>query len=460
MRFGGGDETTACSERCSTLLYVVKQRVLLAPAGAAWSNEIVGRFRSLLALGLFSAAAVALHCGSSGESVFGAACDELEGLCGGACATDSDCPNGVHCGVGGTCTAECSRSVPCATDLKCSPRGRCTSDGTDPIDFGFDRDGSVTDAGGSFDGQGEACASIDVTLSKIIPTVVLLVDQSSSMTELFGDAGTRWNVLRDAILEPDGGLVKPLENEVRFGLALYSFFGNNNSPQCPTLTQVSFNLGNYASIYNAYADASPIDNTPTGDSIDAVVGRLQDGGLVDGGFWSVDAGGPKFIVLATDGEPDTCEQLNPQNGQAEAVAAAQGAFGLGIKTFVIAIGPDVSLTHQQEMANAGAGQPVAAGDAGYFTTTNKQQLVAALRSIIFGVRPCKFTLNGSVQPGTESQGVVSLNGTPLVLNDPNGWKLNNPTEIELLGTSCDAIKNGSPQISVRFPCGTFIGVPR
>jgi hypothetical protein len=247
---------------------------------------------------------------------------------------------------------------------------------------------------------------------------------------------------------------------VRWGLALYSFFGADNSPSCPTLTEVTFSIANYTNIYNTYSDASTIDNTPTGDSINKLVGRFQDGGLVDGGFWSADAGGPKFIVLATDGEPDTCEQLNPQNGQSEAIAAAQAAHALGIKTFVIAIGPDVSLSHQQEMANAGAGQPVDAGDAGYFTTTNKQQLVAALRSIITGVRPCKFTLDGVVQPGTESQGIVQLNGMPLVLNDPNGWRLNSPTEIELLGTSCDALKNGSPQITVRFPCGTVVALPR
>ena len=34
------------------------------------------------------------------------------------------------------------------------------------------------------------------------------------------------------------------------------------------------------------------------------------------------APGDKVIVLATDGEPDTCAEPNPQNGQGVAVAAA------------------------------------------------------------------------------------------------------------------------------------------
>jgi hypothetical protein len=36
--------------------------------------------------------------------------------------------------------------------------------------------------------------------------------------------------------------------------------------------------------------------------------------------------------------------------------------------------------------------------------------------------------------------------------DPNGWKLNAPDEMELLGTACETIKEGEHQISVTFPC--------
>ena len=58
-----------------------------------------------------------------------------------------------------------------------------------------------------------------------------------------------------------------------------------------------------------------------------------------------------------------------------------------------------------------------------YRPTNRQQLVDALNQVILGVRSCTFALNGSVKPGTETQGKVTLNGAPLALNDPNGWKL-------------------------------------
>src|SRR5258707_665443 len=69
-----------------------------------------------------------------------------------------------------------------------------------------------------------------------------------------------------------------------------------------------------------------------------------------------DAPGAKIIVLATDGEPDTCEEPNPQNGGPAAIAAASTAFSAGIHTYVLSVGGDVRSA--QQMANAGAGLPV------------------------------------------------------------------------------------------------------
>ena len=86
--------------------------------------------------------------------------------------------------------------------------------------------------GGTFDPgvdpSSSACGEAKVNFEKRIPYVVLLVDQSGSMNSDFGN-GSRWSVLNDALLNPQTGIVKRLEDEVRFGLALYSSddgFGN------------------------------------------------------------------------------------------------------------------------------------------------------------------------------------------------------------------------------------------
>src|SRR5262245_6508458 len=129
--------------------------------------------------------------------------------------------------------------------------------------FGGSGPGASTGEGAGDVGAGGACPDVHVNFEKVIPTVVLLIDQSGSMTTSFG-GGSRWSVLHDTLMDPSTGIVKELENEVRFGLALYSGDGGAN---CPAVTEVTTSLGNYAAIASVYNSASPFKETPTGESI-------------------------------------------------------------------------------------------------------------------------------------------------------------------------------------------------
>jgi hypothetical protein len=82
-----------------------------------------------------------------------------------------------------------------------------------------------------------------------------------------------------------------------------------------------------------------------------------------------------------------------------------------------------------------------------------------MNSITFSIRSCSFALNGTVEVGQESSGTVTLDGKPLVYNDPNGWHLTSPSQLEVQGTACDAIKNTGGQLAVHFPCGAFEETP-
>lgn len=410
---------------------------------------------------LFTAAValgVAVQCGGEDGpgSVFSTACETVyKDQCGSPCANDDACKAGLFCGADGKCTAECAPTVACPDAVTCSPRGRCGPDGVDggPILGGNDA---------TLDGTGgDACADIDVNFTKQKPTVVLLVDQSSSMDTDFppGSGTSRWNVLRDALVDPDGGIVKRLESDVSFGLTLYSYFVGD--PTCPRTTNVSHTFGNYKAIFDTYADASPVDNTPTAESIMSVVGFDDAGVLNPNGLAAAVTGGPKIVVLATDGDPDTCACPTCNGDQPPrdfVVWAAQRAFDAGVRTYVISVGAEIDEAHQQQVANVGLGFAANAGDASpLFRTNNRQQLVDALNQIILGARSCKFQLNGVVQTGTESQGTVVLNGTTLTFGDPNGWKLNGSTELELVGAACTTVKTTTEaQLSVRFPCGTVL----
>jgi hypothetical protein len=99
-------------------------------------------------------------------------------------------------------------------------------------------------------------------------------------------------------------------------------------------------------------------------------------------------------------------------------------------------------------------------NAAYYEANNQAALEGAFNEIINGVRDCKLKLNGQVDANKAGQGRVTLDGQQLGYRDPNGWKLNSPTEIELVGTACQAIKTGDHDVRVTFPCGVITTIPQ
>lgn len=286
------------------------------------------------------------------------------------------------------------------------------------------------------------CAEVHVTVTPVVPTMVLLIDQSGSMTEDFG-ALERWNAVYETLMDADDGVVSRLQGRIRFGLALYSSNDGNQGGECPLLTEVAPALDGFAAIDAAFAPARPIDDTPTGESLAKVAAALA----------AFPEAGPKAIVLATDGEPDTCDEPDPQNGQEESIAAAQAAFASGIPTHVISVGDEVSQAHLQQLANAGAGLAVDASDpAPYYQALAPDQLIAAFDAIIGGAVSCSFTLEGEVQTDA-CDGTVSIDGD--ALDCDTEWRLVDGSTIELLGAACDRLEDGSAHaVEATFPCGT------
>jgi hypothetical protein len=241
-------------------------------------------------------------------------------------------------------------------------------------------------------------------------------------------------------------VISTLENEVRFGLTLYTSNGGNAGGECPVLQSVPVALGNFNAIAALMRANGPAGDTPTAESIDAVAADLA----------PYPANGPKIIALATDGNPDTCVDPDAHDAASQqlSVEAVQRAHAAGIETYYIVVGPDVSLPHAQQMANAGKGLPPnGMMNAPYFRALSQQELIDAFTQIIGGVRGCVLRMSGSVDPADACRGTVTLDGSPLGCNDPNGWRLNSASEIELLGTSCEAIKSGNHDVRIRFPCG-------
>jgi hypothetical protein len=380
-------------------------------------------------------------CGGTDESLVSPCESEL--TCGEKCDSVIPCASGKYCSADQTCTAECVAGDKRCGDGEICAGGHCVS-GTN-INLG----GSNSGGGfGSVGGDTGVCASTDVDLGHQLPTVLLLVDQSGSMDAKFGTSD-RWQTLRTALMEPAVGIVNTLQAQVRFGLSLYS--GRDGAAPCPALTNVAPALNNFMPIDMAYPSPTSaiIDDTPTGESLTAAAKILQ----------AVTEPGPKVIVLATDGEPDSCATPDPQTPEAKelAVKAAQDAFAAGVFTFYISVGSEVSAAHATEMANVGQGYPRADKMKRFYLANDQAALAAAFATIVDGVRTCSFQLNGTVKAGGEVNGLVTVDGANIPLNDPNGWRLSSPTTVELVGTTCEKVKDKNDhKVAAKFPCGAIV----
>jgi hypothetical protein len=332
------------------------------------------------------------------------------------------------------CGAACGPEMPCTAPLICTADGRCEP--------------PPRPDSGRRPGDGSVCADVMLEARPVTPNVILMIDQSGSMTESFGGSN-RWDVLRDTLMDTPDGLVFDLQGQVRFGLAMYSARADGGDPgppvgECPIVTSVPVAIDNYDAIDAVYGPADPIDETPTGDAMNVIVDGI--GSVPDP---TMD---PTILILATDGEPDRCEELNPQMGQAEALAAARRAYSMGIRVFIISVGEGaVSAAHLQDMANAGTGD--AAGvDAPYWVAGDDAGLRDALREIVGGVLSCVVNLEGRLM-GDACLGRVLLNGREIPCGDENGWEAVDSDTIELLGDACDELQSDSgATLTASFPC--------
>lgn len=401
----------------------------------------MARHRWVCWIGLASAFAAGCSCNGTLE-VTGGLCDAepRPAACDQACSAGEPCPAGFYCGASGTCTADCAPTNP---GPSCAVPATCTVDGHCLRADGGTRDGSAppVDASG--------CANVHVEATRVTPNVILVVDQSGSMTSDFGSSN-RWDVLRDSLLADPDGLVFAMQSQVRFGLALFS--SDADQPEmCPMITWVPPAIDNYTPIDDVYGPARPISETPTGDSLDAILDRLA--------MTPDPSTDPTIFILATDGEPDTCEVPNPQNGQAESLAAAARAYDTGIRTFIISVGEGtVSASHLQDMANAGLGRGAGDADAPYWVAGDDAGLRDALRAIIGGELSCVVTLDGHIQDlESACTGTVLLNGEPIGCDDPNGWHAVDETHIELTGDACTTLQSGpGVTLEASFPCGVIL----
>jgi hypothetical protein len=207
------------------------------------------------------------------------------------------------------------------------------------------------------------------------PTISFVIDGSGSMCAQFG-GGTRWSELRKILLDPMNGLIYRFQQQVDFSMMLYdgtvdlaaagTATGGTPSPQCagaaslmrsdgpcPQLREVPAGRGNAMAIDNMYPGTELGGSTPTDKAMNAAVDKLI---MANPGADPVK--NPKFIILATDGQPnDICTGGVGGDGvpqQMAVVAAVERAYAAGIRTYVISLADDPALqAHLMTVAQRG-----------------------------------------------------------------------------------------------------------
>ena len=325
--------------------------------------------------------------------------------------------------------------------------------------------GSELDGGAPFIPKppSDDCNKVEIQFESKVPSVFILVDRSSSMFER-----SLWEPLKRGVLS----IVEQLDKDVRFGFSSYT---GQAGGMCPDLTnRVMVKEDNFAAIKAAYdAITAPTykGETPTSRSIDEVVKVLA----------SAPANTPKFILLVTDGEPDFCDDPNVTCSRDAVVASVQKAKAQGIGTFIFSVGGSVDRMHLQDVANAGAGEPIQdrqmavfyqcnGGTASYMAQSgaapfyepnvnDQQQLVSSLSAVVAGVRSCVFDLQGKLQIdlNAANMGIVEIDGKRIPFGGADGFRMNSPTQLELLGAACATLrKPESKNVFIDFPCEAVV----
>jgi hypothetical protein len=391
-----------------------------------------------------------------------------------------------------------------------------------------------TDAG--FNPDAMACQTKDVLFLPQIPDVYVLVDRSGSefdqstcSSTTMSYTGGNFFTLKTAVLQ----VVQNLQDQVRFGFG--SFVGDHANGTCapeltPAPSALPINLYNYNAIDALYAPLGSL--SPCGAKADTPVVELMP--MIESALLAEPSTainpmtsamytiGKKYILFVTDSETDFCddgEALCP----ADAVTwKVQDLYNSGIGTLVIGLpvpatsGDTIAPSVLQNLANAGAGQPVAVpqgttelqayndchnggssaaysaiwnqahpgqniasdqvpiatyaptgGNATVFqptSATDVQALVAQITAAVQGVKSCTFDLTGFKIDLTKlSEAGVLINGAAVPL-DPangNGWDMVSGSELQLFGPACDNWrKPSSTDIKFKFPCDLVITIDK
>jgi von Willebrand factor type A domain len=278
-----------------------------------------------------------------------------------------------------------------------------------------------------------SCSPTVFTVTPVTPYIQLMVDGSGTMDDGLGGGNSKYDSVRDALTTATTGLLNPLENKALFGVSIYT-----SQQTCPKLFTQACALANMTAIRNEFGQTQPQVTDPLPEAIDAMVTN----------FATVPAGAKKYIVLATDGVPNSCTS-NTGDRTDDAVTATTAAYTAGISTYVIGLG-NVPTSFLQPMANAGVNTTTGT----VYQSADATALATNYTAIFNTIIDCEMTLDGTIDVAQASLGTVKSNGTALTYS--TDWTAVDDHTIKLVGTACSDYNAAvtAPEITATFTCGS------
>jgi von Willebrand factor type A domain len=275
--------------------------------------------------------------------------------------------------------------------------------------------------------------------------ILIVLDRSASMLDPPDGATastSKWDLVVPAVKQ----VVADTSATVSWGLKT---FPEGQGSECAA-GSVTGRIDVQVATMNAAAVNAQVDlttaqgnGTPTGDAIHAATAYLQ----------TITTSNPKYILLATDGEPSCPSGTAARTFAVQAVTDAAAA---GFKTFVVGVSTTsntASMTLTQ-LATAGGEarsdpNPLATR---YYLANTKDEIVSSLKQITGVVASCSFDLGAA--PPVPDNIAVKIDGVKAPQDSTNGWAYTSAdhTAIQVFGAMCDTIKASANAVQIIFGC--------
>ena len=289
--------------------------------------------------------------------------------------------------------------------------------------------------------------------------ILMVLDRSGSMIDIpdgapSGSTTTKWQIVVPSL----EAVVSATESSISWGMKSFPEAYTDSLDDCAGgvtgIIDVKVAAMDGTQMNSAITALTPAGKgTPTGDAINSAVAYM--GTLTDTN--------PKYLLLATDGEP-TCvgTSKDSTNSGPAAVTAIANALKAGFPTFVVGIATSKTTANTEltAMSKAG-GEPIPVTNPlahNYYLANDATTLVSAMEAITGQISTCLFPLSPPppVRDDPTKVGVyVGSSMTRIPYDATNGWTYTDTTDsaLEVHGSWCNMIQAaGAGAVQIIYGC--------